>query len=98
MTNGSDERMAVTAAGASLVAALTLVPLIKGPTWFFAAAVMVLTVMVAGLVGRQLARGWWPAVVGLQTVLLFVAIVVLFARTELANPPGAVRMLIDLVQ
>ena len=98
MTNGSDERMAVTAAGASLVAALTLVPLIKGPTWFFAAAVMVLTVMVAGMVGRQLARGWWPAVVGLQAVLLFIAIVVLFARTELANPPGAVRMLIDLVQ
>jgi transglutaminase-like putative cysteine protease len=98
MTNGSDERMAVTAAGASLVAALTLVPLIKGPTWFFAAAVMVLTVMVAGLVGRQLARGWWPAVVGLQAVLLFLAIVVLFARSELVNPPGAVRMLIDLVQ
>jgi transglutaminase-like putative cysteine protease len=98
MTNGSDERMAVTAAGASLVAALTLVPLIKGPTWFFAAAVMVLTVMVSGIVGRQLARGWWPAVVGLQAVLLFLAIVVLFARSELVNPPGAVRMLADLVR
>ncbi|GAA3626373.1 DUF3488 and transglutaminase-like domain-containing protein [Kineosporia mesophila] len=97
MSNGSDERMAVTAAVASLVAALTLAPLIKGSTWLFAAAIMVLAVMVTGIVGRQLARGWWPAVVGLQAVVLFLAIVVLFARGEIADPPGAVRMLSDLL-
>ncbi|MBT0771074.1 transglutaminase domain-containing protein [Kineosporia sp. J2-2] len=97
MTNGSDERMAVTAACASLVAALTLAPLIQGVTWLFAAAIMVLTVMVSGIVGRQLARGWWPAVIGLQAVLLFLAVVVLFARGQIANPPGAVSMLTDLL-
>ncbi|GAB3262859.1 DUF3488 and transglutaminase-like domain-containing protein [Kineosporia babensis] len=90
--------MAVTAAAASLVAALTLAPLVKGGTWLFAAAIMVLTVMVSGIVGRQLARGWWPAVVGLQTVLLFLAVVVLFARGELINPPGAVQALQEMLQ
>ncbi|GLY18586.1 transglutaminase [Kineosporia sp. NBRC 101677] len=98
MRDGSDERMAVTAAAASLVAALTLAPLIKGTTWLFAAAIMVLTVMVTGIVARQLARGWWPAVVGLQAITLFLAIVVLFARGELVDPPGAVRLLSDMLQ
>jgi len=98
MTHGSDERLAVTAAAASLVAALTLLPLIKDMSWLFPAAVMILTVLVTGVVVRALARGWWPAVIGLQTLMVFLATVVLFARSELADPPGAIRTLGQTLQ
>jgi hypothetical protein len=61
MRHGSDERIAVTSAIASMLAALTLSPLVSGVGWLFVAAITVVTMMVTGIIARQLVR-WWPAV------------------------------------
>lgn len=98
MMPGSDERLAVTGAVASLVAALTLLPLIKDRSWLLPAAGLILAVLVTGIVARRLARGWWPAVLGLQVIVLFLATVGLFARSDLADPAGAVQTLVRTLQ
>ncbi len=82
MRHGSDERIAVTSALASLLAALTLSPLVSGVTWLFVAAITVITMMVTGIVARQLLR-WWPAVAAVQAVVLLLTLLVLFARSRI---------------
>lgn len=95
MRNGSDERVAVTAAVASMLAAMTLCPLVAGYTWLFVAAITVIIVMVTGIVARQLLR-WWPAIAAVQVVILVFTLVVLFARSRIIEGPGALTMLGDL--
>jgi hypothetical protein len=96
MRQGSDERIAVTAAVASMLAALTLAPLVHGTTWLFVAAITVITVMVSGIVARQLLR-WWPTVAAVQFLVLLLTLIVLFARSEILTGPGALQTLGDLV-
>jgi transglutaminase-like putative cysteine protease len=96
MRHGSDERIAVTSALASLLAALTLAPLVSGVTWLFVAAITVITMMVTGIVARQLLR-WWPAVAAIQAVVLLLTLLVLFARSRIIEGPGAIGLLRDLV-
>lgn len=97
MRHGSDERIAVTSALASMLAALTLAPLVSGYTWVFVAAITVVAAMVTGIVARQLLR-WWPAVVAVQALVLLVTLVVLFARSRVVEGPGALGLLRDLLQ
>jgi transglutaminase-like putative cysteine protease len=96
MRHGSDERIAVTSALASLLAALTLSPLVQGFTWLFVAAITVVTMMVTGIVARQLLR-WWPAVAAAQAVVLLLTLLVLFARSRILEGPGALQLLQQLV-
>ena len=96
MRHGSDERIAVTSALASLLAALTLSPLVEGYTWLFVGAIAVITMMVTGIVARQLLR-WWPAVAAAQTVVLLLTLLVLFARSRILEGPGALQLLQELV-
>jgi transglutaminase-like putative cysteine protease len=97
MRHGSDERIAVTSALASLLAALTLSPLVQGVTWLFVAAITVVTMMVTGIVARQLLR-WWPAVAATQALVLLVTLLVLFARSRILEGPGAIDLLRQLVE
>ncbi|HST86216.1 MAG TPA: DUF3488 and transglutaminase-like domain-containing protein [Kineosporiaceae bacterium] len=97
MRHGSDERIAVTSALASLLAALTLSPLVSGATWIFVAAITVVTMMVTGIIGRQLLR-WWPAVAALQALVLVLTLLVLFARSRIVEGPGALNLLRQLVE
>jgi transglutaminase-like putative cysteine protease len=97
MRHGSDERIAVTSALASMLAALTLAPLVQGITWLFVAAIAVVTMMVTGIVARQLLR-WWPAVAAVQAVVLLLTMLVLFARSRILEGPGAIGLLQDLLQ
>jgi transglutaminase-like putative cysteine protease len=97
MRHGSDERIAVTSALASLLAALTLSPLVSGATWIFVAAITIVTMMVTGIIGRQLLR-WWPAVAALQTLVLLFTLLVLFARSRIVEGPGALNLLRQLVE
>ncbi len=92
MRSGADERVSVTAAVASMLTALTLCPLVSGATWLFVAAIAVVTVMVSGIVARQVLR-WWPAVAATQTVVLLITLMVLFARSRIAEGP---KVLVDL--
>jgi transglutaminase-like putative cysteine protease len=96
MRNGADERVAVTAAVASMLAALTLCPLVSGVTWLFVAAITVITVMVTGIVARQLLR-WWPAIATVQALVLLLTLLVLFARSRILEGPGAIGVLGDLL-
>jgi len=97
MRHGSDERIAVTSALASMLAALTLAPLVSGVTWLFVAAITVVTMMVTGIVARQLLR-WWPAVAATQALVLLVTLLVLFARSRILEGPGAIDLLRQLVE
>ena len=97
MRHGSDERIAVTSALASMLAALTLSPLVQGVTWMFVAAIAVVTMMVTGIVARQLLR-WWPAVAAAQALVLLLTLLVLFARSRILEGPGAVNLLRQLVE
>jgi transglutaminase-like putative cysteine protease len=97
MRHGSDERIAVTSALASMLAALTLSPLVQGVTWLFVAAITVVTMMVTGIVARQVLR-WWPAVAGVQALVLIVTLLVLFARSRILEGPGALNLLRQLVE
>jgi transglutaminase-like putative cysteine protease len=81
MNQAADERSAVAAAVATLLAALTLSPLVQGRTWLIVAALVVVAVMVTGIVVRQLVS-WWPIVVGGQVVVLVVGLTLLFARGD----------------
>lgn len=97
MRNGSDERISVTGALASLLAVMTLSPLVTGRTWLFVAAITVVTIMVSGIVARQLLR-WWPLVAAAQVGVLLVTLVVLFARSRILEGPGAIDLLRQLVE
>src|SRR3954463_9803924 len=96
MRHGSDERIAVTSAVASLLAALTLSPLVSGFAWLFVATITVVTMMVTGIVARQVLR-WWPAVAAAQALVLLLTLLGLFAPSRVIEGPGAVRLLGDLV-
>src|SRR5690242_2717263 len=97
MRHGSDERIAVTSAVASLLAALTLSPLVSGFAWLFVATITVVTMMVTGIVARQLLR-WWPAVAATQALVLLVTLLVLFARSRIVEGPGAISLLRQLLE
>ena len=97
MRHGSDERIAVTSALASMLAALTLAPLVSGVTWLFVAAITVVTMMVTGIIARQLLR-WWPAVAAVQALVLLLTLLVLFARSRIVEGPGAINLLRQLVE
>jgi transglutaminase-like putative cysteine protease len=84
VNQASDERAAVGAAVATLFAALTLSPLVQGRTWLIVATLVVVAVMVAGIVIRNLVP-WWPVVVGGQIAVLAIALTMLFARGEAAG-------------
>jgi transglutaminase-like putative cysteine protease/energy-coupling factor transporter transmembrane protein EcfT len=94
MRNGADERVAVTAAAASMLTALTLCPLVQGFTWLFVAAIIIVVVMVSGIVARQLLR-WWPAIAASQAVVLLFTLMVLFARSRIAEGPSVLKELFD---
>jgi transglutaminase-like putative cysteine protease len=81
VNQAADERAAVGAAVATLLAALTLSPLVQGHTWLIVAALVVVAVMVTGIVVRQLVS-WWPIVVGGQVAVLAISLTLLFARGE----------------
>jgi transglutaminase-like putative cysteine protease len=84
VNQASDERAAVGAAVATLLAALTLGPLVQGRTWLIVAALVVVAVMVTGIVVRQFVS-WWPVVVGGQVTVLAVTLTLLFARGQAAG-------------
>ena len=100
-SQAAEERVALNAALATLLATLTLAPLVAGKSWLVVAAIAVIAVMVTGMVGRSLLR-WWPMVALLQALALLLVLVVLFVRSEaLAGPvPGAaaVPALVDLLR
>ncbi len=81
MNQAADERAAVAAAAATLLAALTLSPLVQGATWLIVTALVVVAVMVTGIVVRQLVS-WWPVVVAAQVAVLAATLTLLFARGE----------------
>ena len=84
MNQAADERAAVASAVATMFAALTLSPLVQGRTWLIVAALVVVAVMVAGIVVRNVVP-WWPVVVGGQVAVLAIALTMLFARGEAAG-------------
>jgi transglutaminase-like putative cysteine protease len=96
MRHGSDERIAVTSALATMLATLTLSPLVQGSAWVFVAAITVIAAMVTGIVFRQLVR-WWPAVAGAQLLVVLVTLTILFARSRVVEGAGAITLLSDLV-
>jgi transglutaminase-like putative cysteine protease len=89
--------MAVTAALASMLTALSLAPLVAGHTWLFVAAITVITVMVSGIIARQLLR-WWVPVAAVQTVVLLLTLLVLFARSRITEGPLGIGVLVDLLR
>jgi transglutaminase-like putative cysteine protease len=95
MSHGSDERVAVTAAVASLLATLTLAPLVAGYTWVLVAVIMIVTVMVTGIIARQFLR-WWGAVAAVQAVVLLFTLLVLFARSQILSGPAGLALLGNL--
>jgi transglutaminase-like putative cysteine protease len=98
---GTQARLTVAAAVATLLATLTLVPLLQGGGWFVAVVVVIGVVAGVGAAARQAVR-WWPAVVLLQTLGLVLCITWLFARDVAAwgllPGPDVVRELSDLLQ
>ncbi|HEY6793261.1 MAG TPA: DUF3488 and transglutaminase-like domain-containing protein [Kineosporiaceae bacterium] len=93
-------RLTLAAAVATLLAALTLVPLLQGGEWFLAVVVVVGVVAGVGAGARQVVR-WWPAVVLLQALGLVLCVTWLFARDVatwgLLPGPDVVRELSDLL-
>jgi hypothetical protein len=76
----SSERVSLAAAAATLLSALTLLPLISGGRWLLATIVLVAVVTASGAMARQVIR-WWPVVVVVQVAMLTLIITVIFART-----------------
>ncbi len=97
MRQGPDERMAVTAAVASMLTALSLSPLVAGHTWLFVAAITVITVMVSGIIARQLLH-WWVPVAVVQALVLLLTLLVLFARSRILEGPLGIGVLVDLLR
>jgi transglutaminase-like putative cysteine protease len=93
----ADERTAVAAAVATLLAAATISPLIAGYTWLVVAGVVVVTVMVSGIIARHL-LGHWVLVALAQLVVMLVALEVLFARSRLLEGLGGITALTDLLR
>lgn len=94
---GSDGRLAVCGAAATVLTALSMTPLVADGQWWLGALLVVLTVMLAGIALRQLSG--IPVVVPLgQLLALFAVLVLMFARGELLDPPGAVRAMVELVR
>jgi transglutaminase-like putative cysteine protease len=94
----SSERVTLAAAGATMLSALTLIPLISGGQWLLATVVLVAVVAASGAMARQVIR-WWPLVVLVQAATLALIITVIFARTAAIAgvfPGGdAVRLLVS---
>ena len=100
MRNG-EGRSAVAGAFATLVASLTLVPLLQGGGWFVAVALVVGIVVGTGTAGRRLLP-WPPAVVAVQVIVLIMTLTWLFVRevaiAGLVPGPEAVRAFDSLLQ
>jgi transglutaminase-like putative cysteine protease len=75
----TEHRLALASVLATLLASLTLVPLVEGGAWFVAVGLTVVAMTVTGVVARLVVR-WWPVVVLLQVVAGLVVVVTLFAR------------------
>jgi transglutaminase-like putative cysteine protease len=94
----SSERVSLAAAVATLLSALTLIPLISGGQWLLATVVLIAVVTASGAMARQVIR-WWPVVVAVQAVCLALIITVIFARSAAIAgvfPGGdAVRLLVS---
>jgi transglutaminase-like putative cysteine protease len=94
-------RFALAGAIATLLASLTLAPLLQGVGWFVAAFVVVAVVVGVGAAARQVVR-WWPVVALIQVAALALCLTWLFARESavLGLVPGldAVHSLNDLLQ
>jgi len=97
----ADERMAVAALVATMLAAVTMAPLVAGGTWLVVVALTAITVMVTGVVVRQFTR-WWPLVVAAQALTLLLALTVLFSRqyavAGIVPTPRSLRALTDLLR
>jgi len=78
-----------------MLAALTLCPLVAGAAWLFVAGIIVVSVMLSGIVARQLLH-WWPGVAAAQALVLFLTVMVLFVRSRITEGPGAIGALTDL--
>jgi len=76
----SSGRLSLAGAGATLLTALTLTPLIAGQRWLLAALVLVAVVAATGAVARQVIR-WWPLVAAIQAAMLLILLTVIFARS-----------------
>ncbi|MFI7589425.1 transglutaminaseTgpA domain-containing protein [Spongisporangium articulatum] len=96
MKPGSDGRLAVAAAGATLLTSLALVPLVRNPLWLLAAALVTLVVMVTGIALRQLLHRSALVVPG-QVLALAVVLDLLFTRDRLVDPFGVIDGFVDLV-
>lgn len=71
-------RLAAAAALASLLASLTLVPLVDGPAWLVSVVVVVSVLTLTG-VALRIVVPWWPVVVALQALAGLLAVTSLFA-------------------
>ena len=72
-------RLTLAGAVATLLAAVTLAPLLQGGGWFLAVFVVTAAVVGVGAAARQVVR-WWPVVVGIQLVVMALVLTWLFAR------------------
>jgi len=75
----SQGRLALAGALATLLATITLSPLLQGGGWFLAVFVVTAVVVGVGAAARQVLR-WWPLVVLAQFVALALCLTWLFAR------------------
>jgi len=75
----SQGRLALAGALATLLATITLSPLLQGGGWFLAVFVVTAVVAGVGAAARQVLR-WWPLVVLAQFVALALCLTWLFAR------------------
>jgi len=71
-------RLAAASTSATLLTALTLMPLVDGPAWLVAMVVTVLGLTLSGL-GARLVIPWWPVVVGVQALVGLIVVTALFA-------------------
>jgi transglutaminase-like putative cysteine protease len=75
----TQHRLSAAAVVATLLASLTLIPLLAGPAWFVAVAVVVVSLTLTGVLARQVIR-WWPVVAVLQLAVGVLVVTALFAR------------------
>jgi transglutaminase-like putative cysteine protease len=70
--------MAAAASLATMLATLTLLPLVDGPAWVVAVIIVVAVLTASGTAAR-LVIPWWPVVVGVQALAGLFAVTALFA-------------------
>jgi transglutaminase-like putative cysteine protease len=101
VTATNQGRLTLAAMAATLLAAVTLGPLVRGLGWYVAVFAVTAAIAGTGAGVRQLTR-WWPVVVLAQLTVLILAITALFARDAamlgLLPGPAAVDALTGLVR